>query len=184
VSIPTERREGLTEADGLIHTGKSTNGDSRNGLDTLCERLRAVGLSVRLAEDTLRRYELDHVRRALDNLPHRNARNPAAYLLAELKAGDFAPPVSKRTVRGMRLASPSPEDVVRMEHPTAESDGINAAAAALDDGTRAALIAEARRRCIGLGRKLADDSPLLQAQFELLVQERMTDGVTFLLQCA
>jgi hypothetical protein len=154
----------------------------------LLESLLDLRFSRRVAADILTRYPAEEVRQALHFLPQRGARNPAAYLISELRAGDYAPPVSKNAPprRAIGVPQPSPEAEARAEEAERESQRIEAAATEIDAETRAVLLQEARRRCAKIGFKnVPDDSLMLRMQFDILLKERVLDAESApLQQCA
>ncbi len=142
--------------------------------DGLLSRLLALRFTQRKANDILQQYSTEKIKQALDFLPYRGARNPAAYLLSELAAGDYAAPVSNHAPpkRIMTLPQPSPEDIAQRQQAEAESERLRQALNALSPDTRTALFNDARRQCVWL-RTTADDSPLLLAQVELMLKDRL-----------
>lgn len=70
------------------------------GQRNLVRRMREVGVDELQAERLSRDYPPELLTRCLDELPlHRNVRNPAAHLVAAIKAGGFSVPVDQAEVR-------------------------------------------------------------------------------------
>lgn len=170
-SLPERSPEPLA-----VVVNKSMPGNDLPG--SVLSGLLSLGFSQRVAGELLATYPSERVQAVLDNVPYRKANNPAGYVISELKAGDYVPPIEAQKRRS-RCMGPqaTAEDQARTEQGRAETDRLQEAIAGLGAETRAVLWQEARRRCTRLGRReVPDDSPLLQAQFELIVQERVLNG--------
>jgi hypothetical protein len=138
----------------------------------------ALGLTPRLAAQKAAEYPLERIEAVLDRLPHRQAKNPAGYFLAELAAGDFAvPPALERRHRQTAQARPLEQQVVvQAAAESALSARIQAAVEQLPEVERDALMAEARRRVAQRSGRPVErvplDSPFVLGMFETLVEER------------
>jgi hypothetical protein len=187
-SVPSPEPPTSSKIIGTALVSVVSQSTSSNAADpALLSGILALGFSQRSAQQILGTYSADQVRQVLQNLPHRNARNPAGYLLRELQAGDYAEPNAKRkpVLRVFGLPRPTAEEQAERVKAEAESDLLQQVAADLDPETRSTLWEEAKRICVRLGRRtVADDSPLLQAQFEILIKQRVLQRDSGERQCA
>jgi hypothetical protein len=146
--------------------------------DALMDRMLALGLSPRLAAQKAAQHPPERIQKVLDWLPHRQAKNPVGYFLAELAAGDFAaPPSVERRGRQVDKAQRLQAQVtVQAAAEVAVGARIQAVVEQLAEAERDALMAEARRlvarRSGRTVERVPADSPWVVGMFETLVEER------------
>lgn len=144
----------------------------------LLERIRKVGVSLSQAHRILQKASCERIKQALENLPHRNAKNPAGYFVNEVLSESFAPPKALQVDRQREVAKNRrrQEEVEAAELKRAEEEvyraGRQAAYSALEPDQLRALVEEARRRARWASPEmLAEDSPVMQGMVLDLVAE-------------
>jgi hypothetical protein len=71
-------------------------------------RLRAIGITVEQCNSLLATYDLPHITRQLDWLPHRNAKNPAGFVVAAIE-NEYDMPLALRLLGTPETAAPKGE---------------------------------------------------------------------------
>jgi hypothetical protein len=167
-----------TQVEPVVVTLEPARSAEVSILDGVVSRMLALGLSPRLAAQKAAEYPTERLVEVLDRLPHRKAKNPVGYFLAELSAGDFAAPAAVvRRERQETQARPLQRQfTAEAAAETALGDRIRSAAGTLSDSVRQALLAEARglvaRRTGRTLERVDPDSPLVTGMFDCLVEAR------------
>jgi hypothetical protein len=144
----------------------------------LLEKMKAAQVSTSQAHRILKQVPAEKIKQALENLPHRNAKNPAGYFVREVLSDDFSAPKALQ-VESQRQASKDRRKQEELENRAAreaEEEAYRsrreASFAALTPEQLRELMTEARRRAIwARPETLGDDSPVLHGLVVELLEE-------------
>lgn len=147
---------------------------------TLLARMRAVGVGLTTAVRLLRERAPEIVRRALDHLPMRRAKRPAALLVRELQEGGWETPPEiaaeqeRQQAEEVRRAREAERAARERQEAEAVEERYRAAWEAFSAERRAEAVAEARRRtswAAHLPGATDPDGPLLRGMVREVVAE-------------
>ena len=151
----------------------------------LVERLRAEGVHGGMARRLAAEAPPDVIRRALENLAHRQVKNRAAWLVQEIRDGGYEAPEavrqtrSREEVQARRRAEERSLTEARDREAERIRGHVEGVLARLSEGERAELVRVARGRLGPWAGRLAQDegSPLLRAEVSAVVLERWPLGL-------